>query len=103
MRVFYSQKTEQIIQKLELTGWRTRLHERISQGHQNLSDDWRTCALGERVSAEGKVLKNLKELSPEAIKLGYDFSVALQEKDNDAALEILEKIERLPTIWRSEV
>ena len=41
-----------------------------------------------------------KDLSPEAIKLGYDFSVALQERDNQKALEIIEKIELLDTIWR---
>lgn len=103
MRVFYSQKTEQLIKKMELTEWRTRLQEQITQGHQSMSDDWRTCALGERISVEGRNLKNLKELSPEAIKLGYDFSVALQERNNDAALEIIERIERLPTIWRNEV
>ncbi|MFN3655083.1 MAG: hypothetical protein ACK4TO_07130 [Candidatus Nitrosotenuis sp.] len=51
---------------------------------------------------EGRDLANLKDLSPEAIKLGYDFSVALQEGNNDLALEIIEKIEKLPTIWRNE-
>ena len=58
------------------------------------------CALGERIKIEGKDLENLKDLSPEAIKLGYDFSVAIQEKDNHKALEIIEQIEKLPTIWR---
>jgi len=27
----------------------------------------------------------------------------MQEKDNDAALHIIEKIEKLPTIWRDEI
>jgi CYTH domain-containing protein len=102
MRVFYSQKTEQLIKKLELTEWRQMIHEQITQKHQSLSDNWKTCALGERIRIEGRDLKNLKELSPEAIKLGYDFSVALQERNNDLALEIIEKIEKLPTIWREE-
>ncbi|MFY9300943.1 MAG: hypothetical protein WAO91_07125 [Candidatus Nitrosotenuis sp.] len=101
MRVFYSQKTEQLI-KLELVQWRAMLQSGLTQQHRDLSDNWKTCALGERIRLEGLDLKNLKELSPEAIKLGYDFSVALQEKNNDLALEIIEKIEKLPTIWRNK-
>ncbi len=58
------------------------------------------CALGERIKIEGRELKNIDELTPEARLLGYDFSVAIQNKDNDAAIEIIEKIEKLPTIWR---
>jgi len=57
VRVFFSQKTEQLIKKLELT-----LEARI---------------------------------------LGYDFSVAIQNGDNDVTIEIIEKIEKLPTIWRN--
>jgi CYTH domain-containing protein len=102
MRVFYTQKTERLVKKLELAEWRQMVQKQLSQRHQDLSDNWKTCALGERVRIEGRDLKNLKELSPEAIKLGYDFSVALQERNNDLALEIIEKIEKLPTIWRSE-
>lgn len=99
MRVFYSQKTEQVI-KIQLSQWRNMVQEQLTQKHQDLSDNWKTCALGERIRIEGKDLQSLKDLSPEAIKLGYDFSVALQERNNDLALEIIEKIERLPTIWR---
>ncbi len=54
LRVFSSQKTEQLIKKLELT--------------------------------------------PETRLLGYDFSVSLQNSNNDQAIE---KIENLPTIWRN--
>jgi hypothetical protein len=93
---------EQIIKKMELVQWRNTLQQNLTQKHQELSDNWKTCALGERIRIEGRDLKNIKELSPEAIKLGYDFSVALQERNNDLALEIIEKIERLPTIWRDE-
>lgn len=101
MRVFYSQKTEQLI-RVNLTQWRELGQEQLTQKHQDLSDNWETRALGERIRIEGKDLQNLKDLSPEAIKLGYDFSVALQERNNDLALEIIAKIERLPTIWRNE-
>ena len=100
VRVFYSQKTETLIQKLELKHWRQLVQEQFNQRHQDLSDNWKMCALGERIKIEGKDLENLKDLSPEAIKLGYDFSVAIQEKDNHKALEIIEQIEKLPTIWR---
>jgi len=101
--VYYSQKTEKIIEKFELTSWRQKIEENLGEEHQKLSDSWLSCALGERMELEGKFLKNVKDLTPDAIKLGYDFSVAMQEKDNDAALHIIEKIENLPTIWRNEV
>ena len=102
VRVFYSQKTEQILKKFELTQWRQLAQEKLEQKHQNLSDNWKSCAIGERIRLEGKDLNSIKDLSPEAIKLGYDFSVALQEKNNEKALEIITKIEQLPSIWRND-
>ena len=101
VRVFYSQKTEQLLKKMELTQWRNLVQQQITQKHQYLSDNWNMCAIGERIKKEGKDLKNIKDLSPQAIMLGYDFSVAMQERDNDKALEIIEQIEKLPTIWRN--
>ena len=100
VRVFYSQKTEQLFKKMELAHWRQLLQEQLDQKHQDLSDNWKMCALGERIKIEGKDLEKISDLSPEARLLGYDFSVAIQRRDNDAALEILEKIENLSTIWR---
>ena len=100
VRVFYTQKTEQLIKKMVLADWRQRMGERLTQDHQDLSDNWKMCAIGERIRLEGKHLESVKDLSPEAIKLGYDFSVAMQERDNHKALELITKIERLPTIWR---
>ena len=97
VRVF-SQKQEQLIKKL--TQWRKFLQEKINQNHQDLSDNWKMCALGERMKAEGEKSQNINELTPEARLLGYDFSVAIQNGDNDAAIEIIEKIERLQTIWK---
>ena len=64
------------------------------------SDNWKVCAIGERIKIEGRDLESIKDLSTEAINLGCDFSVAMQEKDNEKALEIITKIEQLPTIWR---
>ena len=100
VRVFYSQKTEQLIKRLELAHWRSLLEEQLSDKHQELSDNWKMCALGERIRIEGKKLENVKDLNPEARLLGYDFSVAIQNRDNDAALRIIEEIEKLPTIWK---
>lgn len=100
VRVFCTQKTEQLLQKMELADWRVLARQPLTQAHQDLSDNWKTCAIGERIRREGRDLKELKEFSPEAIKLGYDFSVAMQERDNQRAREILEKIESLLTIWR---
>ena len=103
MRVFYSQKTESIIKKFELTYWRKKIQECLNETHQELSDNWMRCAIGERMRIEGRFLENVKDLTPEAIKLGYDFSVAMDERDNDEALRIIERIEKLQTIWRDEV
>ena len=100
-KVFFSQKTEQLIKKLELTQWRKNLQEKINQNHQDMSDNWKMCALGERIKIEERELKNIDELTPEARLLGYDFSVAIQNGNNDIAIEIIEKIEKLPTIWRN--
>lgn len=98
--IFYSQKTEQLINKIELTQWRNRLQEQPNHEHQELSDNWKMRTLGERIRIEGNDLQNIDDLTPEAILLGYDFSVDIQNRDGDTALEIIEKIERLPTIWR---
>jgi hypothetical protein len=103
VRIFFSQKTEQILKKLELIQWRQLITQKLEQKHQDLSDNWKNCAIGERIKLEGRDLNSIKDLSPEAIKLGYDFSVAMQEHDNEKALEIITKIEQLPTIWRNEV
>ena len=102
MKLYYSQKTEKILQKFRLLQWRNRINEKLNVEHQNLSDNWLSCALGERMKLEGHILKNIKDLSPEAIKLGYDFSIAMQERDNQSALKIIEEIESLSTIWRNE-
>ena len=102
VRVFYSQKTEHLLGKMELMHWREIIRQRIDQTTQDLSDNWKTCAIGERIKREGRDLNSIKDLSPLAIKLGYDFSVALQERDNEKALEIISQIEQLSTIWRLE-
>ncbi|HSG74064.1 MAG TPA: hypothetical protein VLA01_02595 [Nitrosopumilaceae archaeon] len=102
VRVFYTQQTEQLLKKMELKHWRELTQDELNQSHRDLSDNWKTCAIGERIKIEGKELKDLKDLTPEAIKLGYDFSIAMQERDNQRALEILAKIESLETIWRVE-
>ena len=102
MRLYYSQKTDNVLRKFELLEWRNRVNESLDEKHQDLSDNWLSCALGERMKLEGRFLKNIKDLSPEAIKLGYDFSIAMQERDNASALRIINEIESLPTIWRNE-
>ena len=103
MRVFYSQKMELLIKKFDLADWRKKVKENLSKQNQELSDNWLNCAIGERMRIEGRFLEKVKDLTPEAIKLGYDFSIAVDERDNDEALQIIEKIEKLPTIWRDEI
>jgi hypothetical protein len=102
VRVFYSQKTEDLIKKMTLTNWRKNVQEELGKEHQDLSDNWKMCAIGERIKIEGRELESIKDLSPEAIRLGYEFSVAMQERNNEKALEIITKIEQLSTIWRNE-
>ena len=103
MRVFYSQKMELLIKKFDLVDWRKKVKENLPKQNQELSDNWLNCAIGERMKIEGRFLEKVKDLTPEAIKLGYDFSIAVDERDNDEALQIIEKIEKLPTIWRDEI
>ena len=102
VRVIYTQETVQLLKKMELKHWRKLSEERLDQKHQDFSDNWKTCAIGEGIQLEGRVLKDLKNLTPEAIKLSYDFSVAIQEPNNQKAFEIITKIEQLDTIWRAE-
>tara|TARA_B100001013_G_C24371329_1_gene348305 strand:- start:220 stop:531 length:312 start_codon:yes stop_codon:yes gene_type:complete len=103
MRLYYTQKTDNILKKFELLEWRSKINEQLDEGHQNLSDNWLSCALGERMKLEGRFLKNIKDLNPKAIKLGYDFSIAMQKRDNASALLIINEIEALSTIWRDEI
>ncbi len=101
MRVFYTQKLENILEKIELTDWRQRLREPLTHNEQSLSDNWKSCALGERIKREGRDLEKVKDLTPEAIKLGFAFATAVKRRDSTVALEILEQIEKLPSIWRN--
>jgi len=59
------------------------------------------CDFVERIKIEEEELKNIDEITPATSLLGYDFSVAIQNADNDIAIEIIEKIEKLSTIWRN--
>lgn len=101
MRVFYTAKLENILEKMELIGWRQRLSEPLTHNEQAMSDNWKFCALGERIKKEGRDLSKVKDLTPDAIKLGFDFATAVKRRDSTTALVVLEQIERLPTIWRN--
>ena len=100
MRVFYSQKLEDLLGKIELSDWRQKLCKPLTTHHETLSDNWKFCALGERMQKEGRNIDKVKDLSPEAVKLGFAFATAVKRRDSTAALEILGQIEQLPTIWR---
>ena len=100
MRVFYTQKLEHLLEKIELSDWRQRLREPLTCNEQSLSDNWKFCALGERMRREGRDIDKVKDLTPEAIKLGFSFATAVKRRDSTAALDILEQIEKLPSIWR---
>ncbi len=100
MQVFYTQNLENILERIELSDWRQRLQEPLTYREQSLSDNWKYCALGERIKREGRDLGKVKDLTPEAIKLGFNFATAIKRRDSTAALEILEQIENLPNIWR---
>lgn len=102
VRVFYNQKTD-LIEKTTLTNWRNHVQQELGQEHRGMSDNWKMRAIGEGIKIEGKNLESIKDLSPEAIRLGHEFSVAMQEKDNRKVLAIITKIKQLPTMWRDEV
>ncbi|MDE1764598.1 MAG: hypothetical protein KGH88_10220 [Thaumarchaeota archaeon] len=102
MRVFFTSKLETLLEKIELDDWRQRLQEPLTYHEQSLSDNWKSCALGERIQREGRDLGKVKDLTPEAIKLGFSFATAIKRRDSTAALDILEQIEKLPSIWRSQ-
>ena len=102
MRIFYTYKLENILEKIELTDWH-KLREPLTYGHQTLSDNWKSCALGERIRKEGRDLSKVKDLTPEAIKLGFEFATAVKRRDSTTVLEILEQMETLSTIWRKDV
>jgi len=102
VRVFHTQKLDDILGKIELSDWRQRLREPLTVSEHALSDNWKSCALGERMKKEGRDLDRVKDLTPEAVKLGFDFATAVKRRNSSAALKILEQIERLPTIWRNQ-
>ena len=72
MRVFHTPKLENLLERIDLSDWRQRLREPLTYSEQTLSDNWKFCALGERIRREGRDLERVKDLSPEAIKLGFD-------------------------------
>ncbi|MDE1724840.1 MAG: hypothetical protein KGH76_02950 [Thaumarchaeota archaeon] len=100
MRVFYTQKLDDILGRFELSDWRQRLQKPLGLVEHALSDNWKYCALGERMRREGKNIDKVKDLTPEAVKLGFAFATAVKKRDSTEALEILEQIEKLHTIWR---
>ncbi|MHB8601501.1 MAG: hypothetical protein ACYC6W_07170 [Nitrosotalea sp.] len=67
-----------------------------------MSDNWKSCALGERMKKEGRDLDRERTWTPDAVNLGFDFTTAVKRRDSSTALEMLEQIERLPTIWRNQ-
>jgi hypothetical protein len=58
---------------------------------------------GRKKGKEGRDLSKVKDFTPEAIKVGFDFAAAIKRRDSSSAFEILEQIEKLPTIWRNEL
>jgi len=43
---------------------------------------------------------NIQDLNPESMLLGYDFFMAIKNKRKDIALDILQKLENVQTIWK---
>ena len=66
VRVFYSQKTEDLIEKMTMTNWRNHVQTELGKEHQDMSNNWKMCAIGERIRIEGRDLESIKDLSPEA-------------------------------------
>ncbi|NHI02650.1 hypothetical protein DYY67_0689 [Candidatus Nitrosotalea sp. TS] len=92
MRIFYTQKLESLLEKIELTDWRQRLREPLTCNEQSLSDNWKFCALGERMRREGRDIDKVKDLTPEAIKLGFSFATAVKRRDSTMHLKSWSKL-----------
>ena len=63
MRVFYTQKLEEILGKIELSDWRQKLREPLTKHYETLSGNWKFCALDERMQREGQDLDKVKDLT----------------------------------------
>ncbi|WP_420545326.1 hypothetical protein [Nitrosopumilus sp.] len=68
-RVFYTQKTEQLLKKMELIHWRELTKQTLEQKHQDLSDNWKTCAIGERIR-RGRRPEKHQRFEPRGNKTG---------------------------------
>lgn len=97
MEKVYTMK--QMLQKYKLNNWRYLLRQPLTKTQVEMAQDWNTCAIGERIRYEGKIV-NEKNLMPEARLLGYDFYLAVCRNEKDRATEILDIIENLPTVWK---
>ena len=99
-RIIYNQTILETKQQSGLTQWRSLLREPLCKKHEDLSDDWNTCAIGEITKKDGKRIKNIDELNPESILLGYDFFMAIKNKRKDIAIDIIQKLEKSQTVWK---
>jgi len=102
VQLFYSQKPEELIQKMTLANWRKQVYYDLGQEHYDVSDNWKVCATCERIRIEGQNLESIKDLFPEAIKLEYEFSEVIRKKDNENLSEIITMIEQFTTIRCNE-
>ena len=101
-RIFYTQKTECIITKIHLLHPHDLINEELKQKYRDLSNNCKMCALGDCSKIEVHNLNNIKDITSETIKLGCDFLIVMQERDNQKAIELITKIEQLLTIWRNK-
>lgn len=74
-----------------LSDWydRSRAFERLSEK----SRSWVTCAVGNQCSILERSADGVP-LDDELMQLGWDFNVAIEERNADRALQLLTKIER---------
>jgi len=93
---------DQLLQKPHLSQWRHLVKQPLTSTHKEMAKEWNSCAIGERIRREGRHFTNEKELAPEAKVLGQDFYFAVCRKKNYRALEIIERIENLSTIWQNK-
>ena len=99
-KIIYKQTILKTKRHTRLNKWRSLLQEPLSEKHEDLSDNWNTCAIGEIIQSSRQNLKNIQDLNPESMLLGYDFFMAIKNKRKDVALNILQKLENVQTIWK---
>ncbi|MDE1844092.1 MAG: hypothetical protein KGI10_02040 [Thaumarchaeota archaeon] len=60
--------------KIELSDWRQRLRGPFTSAEHIMSDNWKSCALEKEWKKNARDLDRIKDLPPETVNMGFEFS-----------------------------